>query len=68
MFLYSTVSTLKPEGRTVSALRGLGSRTSRRTNGGDRGDDFTELQLVQNGRLSGSIEANHQNTHLLLAP
>jgi hypothetical protein len=26
------------------------------TNGGDGGDDLTELQLVENGRFSGGIE------------
>jgi hypothetical protein len=35
---------------------------------GDGGDDFTELQLVQNGGLSGGIETNHEDSHLLLAP
>ena len=27
--------------------------------------NFTELQLVQDGGLAGSIEPNHQNTHFL---
>lgn len=36
--------------------------------GGDGGDDFTELELVQNGGLSCSVQTNHQDTHLLLAP
>lgn len=31
-------------------------------------DDFTKLQLVQNGGLSGSIQTNHQDSHLLLSP
>ena len=39
-----------------------------RTDGGDRGDDFTELELVQDGGLSGSVEADHENSHLLLPP
>jgi hypothetical protein len=39
-----------------------------RTNCGNSGDDFTELQLVKNGGLSGGIETNHQDSHLLLAP
>lgn len=38
------------------------------TDRGDGGDDFTELQLVQDGGLSGGIKTNHQNPHLLLAP
>ena len=28
---------------------------------------FAELQLVENGSLSGGIETHHQDTHLLLA-
>jgi len=35
---------------------------------GDGGDDFTELELVQNRGLSGSVESDHQNSHLLLPP
>jgi hypothetical protein len=31
-------------------------------------DDFTKLQLVQDGCLSGGIKTNHENTHLLLSP
>jgi hypothetical protein len=34
------------------------------TNGGDGGDDLTELELVKNGSLTGGIESDHQNTHL----
>jgi len=89
MFLYSTVSTLKPVGRkhlvSVSFLplckrrldtneaasdhrladvEGVGRRL---TNCGDSGDDFTELQLIQNGGLSGSVETDHENSHLLLS-
>jgi hypothetical protein len=36
------------------------------TDGRDGGDDFTELELVQNGGLAGSVETDHQNSHLLL--
>lgn len=36
------------------------------TNGGDSGDDFTELELVQDGGLTSSIETHHQNPHFLL--
>ena len=39
-----------------------------RTDCGNCGDDFTELQLVQNSGLSSGIETDHQNSHLLLAP
>lgn len=28
---------------------------------------FTKLELVQNGCFTGSIETNHQDTHLFLA-
>lgn len=37
-------------------------------NSGDGGDDFAELELVEDGGLSGSIKTDHQNSHLLLAP
>lgn len=40
----------------------------RHTNGGDGCDDFTELELVENGGLSGGVQTNHQNSHLLLPP
>jgi len=32
------------------------------------GDDFTKLELVEDSCLSGSVQANHQDAHLLLAP
>ncbi len=38
------------------------------TNGGDSGDDFAQLQLVENGGLSGGVQTNHQDSHLLLPP
>lgn len=38
------------------------------TNGRDRGDDFAQLQLVQDGRLSGGVKPHHQDSHLLLSP
>jgi hypothetical protein len=38
------------------------------TDCGDGCDDFAELQLVQNRGLSGSIQTNHQDSHLLLSP
>ena len=38
--------------------------------GGKRGSsatyDFTELELVQDGGLAGSVKPNHQNSHFLL--
>ena len=39
-----------------------------RTDCGNSGNDFAQLQLVQDRRLSGGIEAYHQDSHLLLAP
>jgi len=35
--------------------------------GGNRRDDLSELQLVQDGSLSGGVESHHENSHLLLA-
>lgn len=43
------------------------SRGRKRTNGRNSGDDLTKLQLVKNGGLSGSVETDHENSHLLLA-
>jgi len=34
----------------------------------DSGDDLTKLELVEDGGLSGSIQTNHQDSHLLLSP
>lgn len=39
-----------------------------RTDCGDGGDDFTKLELVQDSGLSGGVETDHQDSHLLLAP
>lgn len=36
--------------------------------GGDGGDNFTKLELVEDGGFTGGIESDHQNSHLLLAP
>ena len=48
---------------------GMGFRSwAVRTDGGDGGHDLTKLQLVENGRLPSSVQANHQDAHLLLAP
>lgn len=53
-------------GRAVLGARsGVGAST-RLTDGGDSGDDFAELELVENGGLSGSIQTHHENSHLLL--
>ena len=37
------------------------------TYGGDGGDNLPKLELVENSRLSGSVEPDHQDPHLLLA-
>lgn len=34
------------------------------TDGGDGGDDLAELELVEDGGLTGGIEANHEDAHL----
>ena len=39
-----------------------------RTDGGDGRDDLAQLQLVEDGRLSGSVKTDHENSHFLLAP
>jgi len=36
-------------------------------NGGDSGHDLAELELVENGGLTGGIETDHEDAHLLLA-
>lgn len=35
------------------------------TDSGDGGDDLAELELVEDGSLTGGIEANHEDAHLL---
>jgi hypothetical protein len=45
-----------------AALRG----DRRRTDGRDRRHDLAQLELVQDGRLTGCVEAHHQDAHLLL--
>lgn len=40
----------------------------RHTDGRDCGDNLAKLKLVKNGGFTGSIETDHQNTHLLLPP
>jgi len=49
-------------------VRSSADQGGKRTDCGNGGDDFTKLELVQNGGLSGSIETDHQNSHLLLSP
>jgi len=38
----------------------------RYTNGGNGGDDLSELEFVENGGLTGGVETDHKYTHLLL--
>jgi len=37
-------------------------------NGGDRCHDLTQLEFVEDGRLSCGVQADHQDSHLLLSP
>jgi len=64
MFLYSTVSTLKPD--VIAELRTFFVLKTWivLTDGGDSSHDFTELELVQDGRLTSSIETNLQRVSL----
>lgn len=39
-----------------------------RTDSGNGGNDFAELELVQNRGLSGCVKTDHQDSHLLLTP
>ena len=41
---------------------GLCDESGRHTNCWNCGDDFTELELVEDGRLAGSIETDHENS------
>ena len=88
MFLYSTVSTLKPKlslvqqvdiRKTMAEVVDRGKLTNGRdcraifvsiTSSWAEEDlhNLSELQLVKDGGLSGSIKTNHQNSHLLLPP
>lgn len=49
----------------MSAVNGSGSGL---TNRGNSGDDFTELELVQDGGLTGGVKTDHQDAHLLATP
>jgi hypothetical protein len=37
------------------------------TDGGDSGYDLSELELVEDGRLSGRVQPNHKDSHFLLS-
>jgi hypothetical protein len=59
MFLYSTVSTLKP---WIESLENTQWKTvTGPTDGWDRGDDLAQFEFIQDGRLSGSVKADHEN-------
>eukprot|EP00955_Chlamydomonas_euryale_P101711 365366-Chlamydomonas_euryale.AAC.5 len=67
MFLYSTVSTLKParQERDPQCANGWFANVSpslplrkRLTDSWDGSDNFSKLELVQNGRLTSSVEPN----------
>ena len=62
MFLYSTVSTLKPggreEGRQRRAGDDVGGVIGTRTDGGDSRDNLAELELVEDGGLTSGIETD----------
>ena len=49
--------------RDVLVLHGLDVEA----NGGDGRDDLAQLELVEDGRLAGGVEADHQDAHILLA-
>ena len=36
-------------------------------NGGDWSDNLTELELVEDGGLSGCVETDHEDSHLLVS-
>jgi len=58
------LSTNIPHGELdVLVLDGLNVETD----GGNGRDDLAELELVENGGLSGSVETDHENSHLLLS-
>jgi hypothetical protein len=61
--LYLTVSTLKPTIHQTNL-----TSNAIRTNGGDGGDNLTELQLEENRGLTSGIQADHEDTHILLGP
>ena len=62
MFLYSTVSTLKPggreEGRQRRAGDDVGGVIGTHTDGGDSRDNLAELELVEDGGLTSGIETD----------
>ena len=73
MFLYSTVSTLNPApsqfpiGIILSRTKRIESK-GELTNRRNSGDDFTELELVEDGGLTSGVKTDHQDAHLLATP
>ena len=61
MFLYSTVSTLKPKVTAILRTLFLPKIWLQLTDSGDGGNDFTKFELVQYGRLASGIEADLQH-------
>ena len=57
MFLYSTVSTLKPATRVQPTFLGE-NRRAKLTDGWDGGDDLTKLEFVENSGLSSGIQTD----------
>lgn len=45
----------------------VGDRLHVEPDGGDGGDGLSQLQLVQDGRLTGGVKSEHQYSHLLVA-
>ena len=52
----------------VGKHRKMKVEKSELTDCGDGGNNFTELKLVKESGLSGSVQTDHQDTHLLATP
>ena len=92
MFLYSTVSTLKPAGGNATTKQSEETLNNpappetfrlkhlhtdllfifskviekRTTDSGDGGDNFSQLEFVEDGGFPCSIKAHHEDPHLFL--
>jgi hypothetical protein len=66
MFLYSTVSTLKPIHKGLDDLK-YAYYMNIFTNSRNCSYNFTQLELIQDGSLTGGIKTDHKDTHLSLA-
>ena len=74
MFLYSTVSTLKPKNTKKDHQKEAASgdktrtlETQRLAYCWDSCDNLAQFEFVQNGGLAGGIQTNHEYPHLFLA-